>query len=587
MQFSSSRWGLSRFRHRLTGVVWLGFQSDRPPVSVTHPHLVTQTEADLSKVTSGSDKKFTWTCELGHEWIAQVKVRCRGSGCPVCGNKIIVVGFNDLTTTHPDIAAECLDDPSTLTAGNDRKVRWRCRDGHEWEAATYSRIQQGTGCPYCSGRFSIAGVSDLASTHPHLVSEALFDATTVKAGSHTRVRWRCSEGHEWETSVSGRALTGAGCPYCAGQRVITGVNDLATLFPALAEEAQFDASQVMAGSSQRLPWKCSQGHEWKTTSSSRVSAGSGCPMCAGQRVITGVNDLLTLYPDIAKEALFDPAQVMWGSNKKLNWRCPSGHEYVTRVADRTADGAQCPYCQGRKVLVGFNDFATTHPLLAQQCLDDPTSFTAGSGKKVKWRCGIGHEWRSVVGNRVSKELGCPFCSGQRVLAGFNDLATVNPTLAREAVDFDCTTVTAGSGVKVRWRCEKGHEWKAIVANRNNGIGCPSCAVTGYDPNKKGYLYLLVHPDWEMTQVGISNRIKQRVREHELRGWVVTDVRGPMDGWAVKDWESSILGFLKAQGVKLGPMTEGRFSGRTESWLTDDYPVVSLRVLMDAVDKADA
>lgn len=563
------------------------FKSEPPPVSISHPHLLSQTDGDLTSVTAGSGKKFTWTCELGHKWIAQVSSRCRGSGCPVCANKVIVVGFNDLATTHPDIAAECLEDATTLTAGHDRKVRWICREGHEWFAPTHARTQQKSGCPYCSGRFPVVGVSDLASTHPHLVPEALFDATTVKAGSDKRVRWRCAKSHEWETSVSGRALTGAGCPMCAGQKVIQGVNDLATLFPDVAGEAQFDASQVMAGSSQRLPWKCSQGHEWKTTPDSRTRAGRGCPMCAGQKVIPGVNDLRTVFPEVANEALFDPTQVMWGSNKKLNWRCPINHEYEMRVADRTADGALCPYCQGKRTLVGFNDLATTHPQLAKQCLDDPTTFTAGSGKKVRWRCDVGHEWRSVVGSRSNvKALGCPICSGQQVLAGFNDLATMNPALAQQAVDLDGTTVTSGSGRKARWRCENGHEWVATIASRNNGIGCPSCAVTGYDPNKEGYLYLLVHPDWNMTQVGITNRAKQRIREHELRGWVAVDVRGPMDGWAVKEWESGILDFLKTKAVELGPMAQGRFSGRTESWWTDQYPVKSLRTLMDDVDSAD-
>ncbi len=291
-------------------------------------------------------------------------------------------------------------------------------------------------------------------------------------------------------------------------------------------------------------------------------------------------------PDAAKEALFDPTQVMWGSNQKMDWRCPLNHEYSMRVADRTCDGALCPYCQGKRVLVGFNDLATTHPHIAAQCLDDPTSFIAGSGKKARWRCEEGHEWRSVVASRTSQSLGCPICSGQQVLAGFNDLATVNPAVARQAVDFDCTTVTFGSNKKVRWRCEEGHEWASAVSSRTKGIGCPSCAVTGYDPNRKGYLYLLVHPAWGMTQVGITNRARQRIREHELRGWVATDVRGPMDGWAAKEWEASILAFLKTQGVALGPLAEGRFSGRTESWWTAQFPVESLRTLMNAVDNAD-
>ncbi len=561
----------------------MGFTSNRPPVPVTHPHLVAETDADLSTVTSGSDRKFTWRCEAGHEWVAQVNSRCRGSGCPVCANKVVLVGFNDLATTHPGLASECLDDPTTLTAGNDRPVRWQCREGHEWVAPTYVRVGQNAGCPYCSGRLPIVGVNDLATTHPELVSEALFDPTTVKAGTGRKMPWRCANGHEWQASVGQRASLASGCPMCAGQRVIPGVNDLLTLFPELAGEALFDPSQVMAGSSRSLPWRCSQGHEWSAVVSSRTGNGRGCPMCAGQRAIKGVNDLATTHPGLASECLDDPTTLMPGTNRKARWRCPAGHEYSMAPSERTGAGASCPYCLNRKVLVGFNDLATTHPGLASECLDDPTRFTAGSGKKARWRCPAGHEWSSVVGSRTGQGIGCPYCSGQRVLAGFNDLATVRPDIARQAVEFDTTTVTYRSGRKVRWRCEHGHEWSATVANRSAGIGCPSCAVTGYDPNKKGYLYLITHPTWGMTQVGITNRTHQRLRDHELRGWEVLDVRGPMDGWLARDWERDILRFLRARKVELGPLDQGRFSGRTESWWTEEFPVEQLRTLMDAVE----
>ena len=36
-------------------------------------------------------------------------------------------------------------------------------------------------------------------------------------------------------------------------------------------------------------------------------------------------------------------------------------------------------------------------------------------------------------------------------------------------------ITCGSGKKAWWKCGKGHEWEAIIDNRNNGIGCPYCS----------------------------------------------------------------------------------------------------------------
>jgi len=552
-------------------------------VAETHPHLVGETDFDLTAVTSGSSKKVTWRCPAGHEWQAVIRSRCAGSGCPYCSNRRVLPGFNDLATTHPEIAAQCLDDPTTLTPGSDRKVRWRCASGHEWLAVVYQRTSQNSGCPKCSRRTPTLRTNDLATTHPELAAQALFDATAVSAGSARRLRWRCAQGHEWYATPGARTNLGSGCPACAGQRVIPGVNDLATRFPGIAREALFDPTKVMSGSSRKMPWRCAEGHEWEAVVHTRTSRGLGCPMCAGQRAIVGVNDLATRFPDIAREALFDPTEVMWGSNRKLSWRCPRGHEYEARVADRTGDGAQCPYCQGKRVLPGFNDLATVAPHIAEQATFDPTTVTGGSGKIGIWRCSRGHEWKAQVSSRVSNDLGCPYCSGQRVLAGFNDLATINPRLAREAL-FDATKMTARSNFKGDWQCSSGHRWTATVSSRSGGSGCPSCAVTGYDPNKPGHLYLLEHLDWALTQIGISNVIAQRIADHEKRGWAALDVRGPMDGVLAKQWESSIIAYLRRRGVAA---PRGRkFSGRTESWVTSEHPVRSLYELMRVVEDAE-
>ncbi|WP_243131483.1 zinc-ribbon domain-containing protein, partial [[Ruminococcus] torques] len=53
--------------------------------------------------------------------------------------------------------------------------------------------------------------------------------------------------------------------------------------------------------------------------------------------------------------------------------------------------------------------------------------TFGSNKKVWWRGACGHEWQTNVKGRSNGEK-CPICSGARVIAGINDLATLEPQL---------------------------------------------------------------------------------------------------------------------------------------------------------------
>ena len=108
----------------------------------------------------------------------------------------------------------------------------------------------------------------------------------------------------------------------------------------------------------------------------------------------------------------------------------------------------------------------------------PEDFTAGSTIKVWWKCDKGHEWQATIASRNSGR-GCPHCAGQKVIKGETDLATLNPELANEwnyekNGDLKPKDVTANSGKKVWWKCDKGHEWQATIASRNSGNGCPIC-----------------------------------------------------------------------------------------------------------------
>lgn len=109
----------------------------------------------------------------------------------------------------------------------------------------------------------------------------------------------------------------------------------------------------------------------------------------------------------------------------------------------------------------------------------PDAFTANSGEKIWWVCRKGHSWQATIDHR-NKGQGCPYCSGRKVLAGYNDLQTINPALAREW-DYEKNgtlkpdVFTANSGKKAWWKCSNGHSWQATIDHRNKGRGCPYCA----------------------------------------------------------------------------------------------------------------
>ena len=139
----------------------------------------------------------------------------------------------------------------------------------------------------------------------------------------------------------------------------------------------------------------------------------------------------------------------------------------------------------------------------------PYDVTPGSSKKVWWKCpkDDDHEWYVSVSNRKSG-WGCPVCSGRKVVKS-NCLATLNPQLAKEwhptkNAEITPYDVTPNSQKKVWWKCSKGddHEWDAVVADRNNGIGCAVCS--NYKVVKSNCLTTLnpeLAKEWHPTKNG--------------------------------------------------------------------------------------
>jgi len=108
-------------------------------------------------VTPNSDKKAWWICGKGHEWKATISNRNRGRGCPYCAGRTVSED-NCLQNLNPPLAVEWHPvkngrlTPSDVTPGSRKRVWWRCRKGHAWQAYIHSRSKGFGRCPYCRSR---------------------------------------------------------------------------------------------------------------------------------------------------------------------------------------------------------------------------------------------------------------------------------------------------------------------------------------------------------------------------------------------------------------------------------------------------
>ena len=259
----------------------------------------------------------------------------------------------------------------------------------------------------------------------------------IATHSNKKIWWICDKGHSWDRSPD-KMLNSDGCPYCLNKRVLVGYNDLNTLFPNIAiewdsSENKIDINSVVMGSAKDIHWVCSKcQHKWIASVRMRTQRGHGCPECA--KKIRAANRTETLVekngcitnPHLLKEWDYEkntalglfPNHLTPYSNKKACWKCSTcGYEWQTTIANRSA-GFSCPVCANRVIVAGVNDLATTHPELANEWDYEangellPQHVSYGMGKKVGWKCPLGHKYKATLLHR-SSGTNCPICNSGR------------------------------------------------------------------------------------------------------------------------------------------------------------------------------
>ena len=488
-----------------------GFVSDNPKLlSEWHPTKNGGLMPD--DVTAFSNRKVWWLCEKGHEWEASVDKRSNGRGCPYCSSKR-VCDDNCLQTLNPEVSKEWHLtkngdlSPNDVTASSHRKVWWRCENEHEWEAIIASRTR-GRGCPECAvqkqanafRKNRIKEKGSLLDNNPelakqwHPIKNGVLTPNDITNGSEMNVWWQCEKGHEWKAIIYSRTQ-GSGCPICS-QELKTSFPEQAiyfyfkTLFsdtlnrfkyadkweidifiPSLNFGIEYDGFYYHKG-------KESLGHKKETH---LVSKGIHL-----LRIKETDKELKHCYQE--KTSIYCSKglagiQLDEVINACFNYVSQNITQHLYSIdIDVIKDRIKIYelYIKGEKeksLLAIYPELTNEwHPTRNGKLTPDMLPY--GSKKKAWWQCVKGHEWESAIYNRASGN-GCPYCSGKLVCAD-NCLKTLNPELAQQwhltkNSDLTPNDVTTGSGKKVWWQCENGHEWKAVIADRANGRGCPFCS----------------------------------------------------------------------------------------------------------------
>jgi len=343
------------------------------PELLSEFHETLNEDISLDKLTKGSDQKIWWKCNVAsdHIWQASVSSRVRGTGCPCCSGKKFVFS-KSLAFCNEHLSKQWHPfkngnlTPQNTRATSKEKIWWICQknNSHVWPATVNSR-SQGTGCPFCAN-LKIQFENSLSAVYPEIAKQwhpsknGLIKASQIAPRAKNKYWWKCdvADDHEWEASVDNRQK--GNCPICSN-RITVESNALTTTHPDLCKEwhptKNFNLipNELNAGSNRKIWWKCNKAndHEWeaKINTRTRKNAAS-CPCCANLKIVES-NCLKTTHPQLIEEWNWEknkqsPNSVVWGTRKKVWWKCKINSEHVweAAIANRATKRNQgCPFCK--------------------------------------------------------------------------------------------------------------------------------------------------------------------------------------------------------------------------------------------------
>ncbi len=493
--------------------------------------LATQNDGKcLSRTYINNRLKLKWQCIKGHIWEAPANAVQQGHWCPTCAGRPKVT-IRDMRNLAESKGGKCLSE-SYVNAHT--HLKWKCKYGHEWKA-TSNNISRGKWCPTCGiesrAQKQRSGIDEMIILAKARGGTCLSESYI---NTDTKLKWMCSKGHIWE-AIPDAVKRGTWCPVCNTSKS----EIICRLFFEALFNARFPSSwpnwlrnksgQVLQldGYSEPLGiafeyqgiqhyssvvyFSQKGSHSFKKrqeddekkrelcqkhgiklfqipylildkaaieekvaslrkfVKNKAAALGISIPDNIGHIVI----DANKIYIDneieeIIFRVLSNGGKLLKGQyeggKSRFKVKCGKGHIWFAR-ADHLKRGIWCPFCAGN-VRSSIDVMRRIAGEKGGECL---SSEYRGNNKKLLWRCNKGHEWETAPGH-IKSGSWCPVCAGNgpKSIGIFKELANKK--------NGECLSdkyVSMHS--KLKWRCEKGHEWMATPNSVKRGSWCPRCS----------------------------------------------------------------------------------------------------------------
>lgn len=290
----------------------------------------------LSERYTGLMSRYRFRCAAGHEWQSFAGSILGGIWRTACRfDEAGETAFERLQAAAAALGWRCLSD---IWTGYKGRYEFECEKGHRFTRNAIALLYRGeqARCEACEAdEIEARWLTTIAARCGVLLNGPF-------RGLLKRYRFRCAEGHEWETT--GELISkGKWCPEC-GRVKSAQCNVLADGLGRLQAIARQHGGQCLAAeytrSRDHYPFECAKGHRWKA-SGKMVVHGHWCPQCAGIARRLTLETMQAIARERGGLCLSEEYQ---GAHVKLTWQCHRGHVWRSSPANVKNKGRWCPNC---------------------------------------------------------------------------------------------------------------------------------------------------------------------------------------------------------------------------------------------------
>ena len=415
-----------------------------------------------------SQTKLKWQCEKGHKWEARPADVKNGTWCPTCFGSFPFT-IKQMKKMATNRGGKCL---SNKYVNGITKLRWKCADGHVWEA-TPSNVGRGSWCPNCGFQHIIENLC-----------REMFQIIFRQKFQKNRPDWLVNKrGNKMELDGYNEKLRLAFEYH--GKQHFSYVNYFHNEDKNILKMRKRDdvTKKILCKRNGikliEIPFTIplSKLYEYILKQCRKLDVvipPHKSVNIANLKLRYFKKNLIELKKIAQKHKGDLLSSVYLGTNSNLSWKCTKGHEWEASPAS-IENGSWCPACAGVLPL-SIDEMRILAIERGGMCL---SRIYINAHNKLKWKCTKDHTWEATPRSIKNNNSWCLICSGSEkyTIEKINKLAKVRGGKCLSNKYINAHT-------KLKWQCKNGHVWNATPNSVRRGTWCPICGIEKSEGTRK-------------------------------------------------------------------------------------------------------